>query len=121
MIDVASPQLNDVQQRVLDSLRADGIAIVRFPELYGEELWSEAQADIEPFIEQAAEATRGLDDAPEGKDDVIIRRFEKKGSKKGRPTFVLDSPWIRQAASPLILDVVNAYGGAKGPRLLPHN
>jgi len=50
----------------VDALRSDGIAIVRFVDLFGEELWQDACADIEPFIEETQEATRGAADRPAG-------------------------------------------------------
>ena len=37
-------------ERVLETFRSDGIAVARFDELFGEELWQEAVADITPFV-----------------------------------------------------------------------
>lgn len=118
MIDaLTSPQLNDVQQHALDSLRTDGIAVLRFHDLFGGELWNDAVADIEPFIRETEQATQDLGDRPAGKEEVIVRRFfEKKGADGDRTTFSLESPWLRYAASPLLLDIVNAYG--REPRRL---
>ena len=112
MIDaLTSPQLNDVQQRALHSLRTDGIVVLRFQDLFGGELWDEAVADIEPFIRETEQTTRDLGDRPAGKEEVIVRRFfEKNGTDGDRTLFSLQSPWLRYAASPLLLDIVNAYG-----------
>jgi len=98
----------------VDALRSDGIAIVRFVDLFGEELWQDACADIEPFIEETQEATRGAADRPAGKEEVIVRRFFDKAAKNGdakdsKPRFSIDSPWLRIAASEFLLDVVNSY------------
>jgi hypothetical protein len=107
---LTSLALNDVQQRALDSLHADGIAVLRFQDLFGSQLWGELAADIEPFVRQAAEWAQRLGDTPEEKEDVIVRRFFKgQLARKKLTTFSLESPWLRYAASPVLLDVVNAY------------
>jgi Phytanoyl-CoA dioxygenase (PhyH) len=106
--------LNDVQRAAVDDLKRDGIAIVRFVDLFGEELWREACADIEPFIQETKEATRDVGERPAGKEEVIVRRFFHKAAKDGegngsKPAFAIGSPWLRIAASDLLLDVVNSY------------
>ena len=40
----------DGRARLAGSLRGDGIAVARFEEIFGEELWREVQADAEPFL-----------------------------------------------------------------------
>jgi hypothetical protein len=100
--------LNEVQQRVLDGLQADGIAVIRFTELLDDVFWSELEADIAPFITESEATLDSLGDAPERKEEFIIRRFYVKG-KKERETFTLDSPWLRLALSEEILGVVNSY------------
>src|SRR5919201_1247265 len=106
----SEPQLNELQQRLVDSLRANGVALLRFQELFGEALWREAEADIEPFVRATADATRDAGATPTHKRDVIVRRFEKREGEK-RPVLRLDEPWLRFAASETLLDVVNAYRG----------
>jgi hypothetical protein len=108
------PPLNDVQRDAVDDLRRDGIAIVGFVDLFGEELWRQACADIEPFIQETKEATRDVGERPAGKEEVIVRRFFDKAAKGGdgngsKPAFSIDSPWLRIGASELLLDVVNSY------------
>jgi hypothetical protein len=109
------PELNDVQRGAVDALREGGIAVVRFQELFGEELWRDAVADIEPFIRESEEATRNAGDRPAGKEELIIRRFFEKSAKKGEqanggmPRFSIRGPWLRIAASELMLDIVNSY------------
>lgn len=90
----------------------DGIAVLRFQELFGEDLWRDAVSDIDPFIRETEEATRELGDQPAGKEDLIVRRFyDKKGeSDRGRARFSVRGPWLRYAASELLLDIVNSYG-----------
>jgi hypothetical protein len=75
-------------ERVLETFRSDGIAVARFDELFGEELWQEAVADITPFVAEtdarAAELGRQDDGEARGKekDEVIVRRFYAKGVDK---------------------------------------
>ena len=103
--------MNEACQRILDALRTDGIALARFPELFGEELWREAQADIEPFVRGSAEATQGREVAA-GKDDIVVRRFyDVPGMKKRGYVLAPSAPWFRIAASDTVLDIVNAYRG----------
>jgi hypothetical protein len=107
-------QLTDVQQRVLEALRSQGIAIVSFGELVGDDaLWQELQADMEVFAARAAaEAAAG---STGGKKDFLIRRFPRGKSKLPLESAVLrsDGPWLRFAAGDALLGVVNSYRGTK--------
>ena len=102
------PVLDDVQQRIVDSLRADGIAVVRFEELFAASLWQELADDIEPFARETEEAFSGAAERPESKSEIIARRFYKK---KEKHVFPIDGPWLRFAASEKLVDVANAYRG----------
>jgi len=86
---------------------------VQFVDLFGEELWNEAGADIAPFVTETEAAARSLGEAPAGKEEVIVRRFFDKAAKDGddggKPRFSIDSPWLRIGASELLLDIVNDY------------
>jgi Phytanoyl-CoA dioxygenase (PhyH) len=101
--------LDDVQRAAVDALQADGIAVVPFVDLLGEELWNAARADIDPFIRETEEATRDAGDRPAGKEEVIARRFYDKAGDKEKPSFSIDSPWLRIAASDAMLGIVNSY------------
>lgn len=103
------PELNDVQRAAVEALQADGIAVVSFVELFGEELWNDARADIDPFIRETAEATRDAGDRPAGKEEVIVRRFFDKKGEKEKPLFSIGSPWLRIAGSDALVDIVNSY------------
>jgi hypothetical protein len=105
------PQLNDVQLRVVESLRKDGIAVLPFQELLGEKLWLDAVAEIAPFVAESKETVRDGADPPAHKDDVIVRQFGVRSKKRSPPveTLSLESPWLRLAASELMLDIVNSY------------
>jgi hypothetical protein len=108
------PELNDVQRRAVDSLRRDGIAILQFQDLLGEELWREAVADIAPFVREKEEAMADAGGQPAGKDDLIVRRFFDRARKDvpdARQTLSLAGPWLRIAAAEAALDIVNSYRG----------
>ena len=82
---VSQHQLNDVQRAAVEALQADGIAIVPFVDLFGEELWNDALADITPFIRETEDATREVGQRPAGKEEVIVRRFFDKAGEKEKP------------------------------------
>ncbi len=103
------PPLNDVQGAAVEALQADGIAIVSFVDLLGEELWNDARADIDPFIRETEDATRDAGERPAGKEEVIVRRFFDKAGETEKPSFSIDSPWLRIAASEALLGIVNSY------------
>ena len=109
-----APKLTEVQQRTFDALRSEGIAVVRFVDLFEDApLWQELQAEMAEFVAgAAAEAEQG---GPGGKKDFLIRRFPRGKSKLPIEPAVLasDGPWLRFAAGDRLLDVVNAYRGVK--------
>lgn len=111
------PALDDVQRQGLESLSRDGIAVIRFSDLFGDPaFWTELEADMREFVT----ATEG--DLPSlSQDDLkalhgksyLIRRFRpRKGDPAGkRARLVPSNPWVRFGVSPRILDIVNAYRG----------
>ena len=103
-----APALNEVQQRAVDALRADGIAVVQFSELFDDAFWAELEADIARFVSEKSEMVRNLGPKPAKKEEFIVRRFFIKGEGT-KPLFSLDSPWLRLALSEMVLDIVNAY------------
>jgi phytanoyl-CoA dioxygenase PhyH len=107
-VSVQAPPLGDLQQQLLDSLRRDGIATVDCRELFGEELWAEAQADVAPFVAAETALLDQLGDRPENKDEYIVRRYMRQ---KPRVPFTLASPWLRIGISDASLGIVNAYRG----------
>ena len=108
------PELTAAEQRVLDLLRGEGMAIVPFDELFQDDaLWLELRAEMDEFAERAArEADQG---GPGGKKDFLIRRFPRGKSKLPIEPAVLatDSPWLRYAAGGPLLNVVNTFRGTK--------
>lgn len=105
------PVLDEVQQRVVDSLRQEGIAVVRYEQLLGAPSFEELEADIAPFVRSAEEKARTAGPAPRKKGEFIIRRFLNKEKGAAKPRFSLDNPWLRIGASERVLDIVNTYRG----------
>ena len=96
------------EEQLFDALQQDGLAIAYFPDLFGEELWAEVLAHVEPFAAEQTAALAGLGAKPVVKDDFIVRRYETS-----KEPFTLDSPWLRVGLSDSILGVVNAYREAQ--------
>ena len=105
-----APALGGASQRVVDGLRADGIAVAQFSQLFDQALWTELETDIARFVDEKAELLRSFGPTPANKEEFILRRFFSKG-KGPKPVFSLDSPWLRLALSETLLDIVNTYRG----------
>jgi hypothetical protein len=99
--------VNEVQQRVVDSLRRDGVATVAFGELFDDSAWVELEADVAPFVRRTEESTRAKPDLLEQKKYLVRRFWSKKQSENHR--FSLTDPWLRLYASEVMLDIVNTY------------
>jgi hypothetical protein len=109
-----APVLSPVQERVVEQLRRDGVAIVPFAELFADDArWEQAAADIGEFVAgtEALLPSMSHDDrvAAFGKAFLVRRYRVKKG--EDRPTFGLDNPWVSMGASAQFLGIVNAYRG----------
>jgi ectoine hydroxylase-related dioxygenase (phytanoyl-CoA dioxygenase family) len=111
------PELNAAQQEILASIKTDGLAVVPFTMLFDEGFWSELESyssDFEQRVEDELEnpinkAKAKLKKAKPGKPakkKFVLKRDIAKG---GEVTFA--SPWVKLAASPEIVDVVNSYLG----------
>jgi hypothetical protein len=99
------PRLDETQERVLEAMRRDGIAVVSFDELFGDsELWATLSDDIGDF----ARATESrLDELRQRTNDktYLVRRFLQKPA----PRFELGDPWLQLGLSRQVLDIVNSY------------
>lgn len=101
------PALDPVQERVLDQLRADGLATVSFDELVGDQgLWRELSGDVEAFTEEARRRVPPPGERAVEKEDYIIR-----GSSLSGQAISPEAPFLRYALSDRLLDVANAYLG----------
>jgi hypothetical protein len=105
-------------EQALEAFRRDGIAVVRFTDLFGAGLWEDAVADIAPFVDSTRERAEelGKKKKAKGKEEVIVRRFFSRDGEV--PRYSLSGPWLRIAASDPVLDIVNGYTGQ--PRKLTY-
>jgi hypothetical protein len=108
------PTLSGAQERALAALRADGIAILPFQDLFGDaSLWQELRADMDAFVPRAVERVPADLTRPEHKEQFLIRRFRppKQGTAMEEARLATDGPWLRFAVGDALLDVVNSYRG----------
>ena len=108
-----APRLSEVQLRIVESMRRDGIATASFHELYPQEVWEELREDIGSF---ARETETRLDEYRQrtGGKTYIVRRFVARNPGAAEPKKVKFAPsdrWLRVGLSSPILDVVNSYRG----------
>ena len=105
------PPLDDVQRGILESLRSDGYALLRFADLVPEERWHELETEGERF---AAATEEGLRREAAGETETGLRRTGKDFVLRRHAygvTIPLDDPWLRVAADRRLLDLANAYLG----------
>jgi hypothetical protein len=106
---------NQMRQRLVESLRRDGVALARVGDLFSDELWHATLADAESFLAAGETRIGEGGEGPRKKDDYILRKYDppkKKGVRRAdapRPTLSLESPLLRLGASDVLLDVVNGY------------
>jgi Phytanoyl-CoA dioxygenase (PhyH) len=98
----------DVPQRAaLHALRRDGLAIVAFAELIGDDaLWQQLAEGVRTFVAAAEQQIRERGGRFERKDDFIVRRKALMGATP-------PSEALRYALSDQLLGVVNAYLGMR--------
>jgi hypothetical protein len=108
-------RLTGVQERLLDSLRRDGIAVVPFQELFPDErLWAELEADVAEFTRETEARTDELLEREEGKNYIARRFVQRSGEEKPKKwKFRLGDRWLSLGLSNEILGVVNSYRGER--------
>jgi hypothetical protein len=106
----ATPGFDDVQQRLLERLRAEGYATLPFSELVPDPaVWKELEDDAQRFI---SETETGLAREAEGGESALRRRAGKEFLVRKYSWGValgLDDPWLRLGVNPRLLDLANAY------------
>lgn len=114
LAEAGPPQLDDVQQRIVNDLHAQGYSLLSFEDLFPEPSpWTTLDAHAGAFIaacEQglARERETGLVDAGLSRrpgKEFVVRRYPY-GIRLG-----LDDPWLRIAADRRMLDIANSYHG----------
>ena len=98
-----APALTAPQQAAVEALRRDGLAIVPFAELIGDDgLWRRLSEEVGSFVAVAEARIRERGDRFKRKDDFILRRRDLIGSTPSPAA-------LRYALSDQLLGVVNAY------------
>jgi hypothetical protein len=115
-IDEQTRGLSDVQRRAVDVMLSDGIAVVRFVDLFeGDERWQDLYDDIRGFAHETEERLPQLRER-EDKKSYIARRFYHPKSKDAKPppwNFAADDRWLQLGLSSEILQIVNGYRGER--------
>jgi hypothetical protein len=110
----AERALSTAQQQALEALRRDGVAVVSFDDLLGDDtFWAELDMDMSAFVETTERelVTLGRDErASEYGKSFLVRQFRAKKGEQ-RPLLAPDNPWVRLGISEGLLGVVNAYRG----------
>ena len=101
------PALDAVQERLVDELRADGLATASFDELVGDRaLWQELSAEVDAFADEARRRVPPRGERAHEKEDYIIR-----GTALSSQPIPPQASFLRYALSNRVLHVANAYLG----------
>jgi hypothetical protein len=104
----ARPELDDVQQRIVTELDADGSSLLTFEDLFPEgDAWRDIEAQCSQFVAETEAALAGDREGLRvraGKEFVV--RLHSYGVELG-----LGDPWFRACASRRMLDLANTYLG----------
>jgi hypothetical protein len=108
----APPELDEIQQGIVERLREDGCATAPLSDLIVDAAARhELETEADEFV---AETERGLARETEGGASSLRRRAGKEFVVRKHAWGVqlgLDDPWLRLGANPRLLDVANAYLG----------
>ena len=106
------PQLDGLQQDILQRLRKEGYAVVPFADLVPDAaVWSELDTESKRF---AAETEAGLAAESQGGEAALRRREGKEFLVRKYAYGVelgLDDPWLRLGYNRRLLDIANSYVG----------
>jgi ectoine hydroxylase-related dioxygenase (phytanoyl-CoA dioxygenase family) len=100
------PNLDDVQQRILADVQANGFSVVPFAELFADDgHWAELEAMRDRFVaETEADLEKGGENVRVRAGKEFVVRLHSYGVELG-----LEDPWFRAAASHRLLDIANTY------------
>jgi hypothetical protein len=108
------PELDELQQDILQRLRKDGYAVVPFAELVPDtSVWAELELEAARFAE---ETESGLAAENEGGESELRRREGKEFLVRKYAYGVelsLDDPWLRLGYNRRLLDIANSYDGMR--------
>ena len=104
----ARPELDEVQQRIVTELDADGFSLLTFEDLFPEgDAWRDIEAQSSHFVAETEAALAGDREGLRvraGKEFVV--RLHSYGVELS-----LGDPWFRACASRRMLDLANTYLG----------
>ena len=115
-----TPELDGVQQKIVASLRAEGVATAPFTSLFPAHIWQALVEDASRFVKATEEEIERERSAPADggkkrkrksvniKEKDYIRRRFGKGTV---PVFDPSDPWLILPLQPRMLDIANAYLG----------
>ena len=105
----AVPNLNGVQERIVQDLVSRGIAFSSFDKLFDDQRrWDLLRREMNDFV-NSEQVKRDVDEYTKGSrvgqwnKGYLIRKYPE------RATLSVDSPWLRLALDSRILNVVNTY------------
>jgi hypothetical protein len=113
-----SPELalSAAQERAVEDLKRDGVALVRFADLFEDaSTWDGLANDMGGFIAETEGVLPRMSREQRAKEfgkAFLVRRYRRK-DKKGRATFDADTPWVRYGVSSEMLGIVNVYRGCR--------
>ena len=103
------PQLDETQQRIVDTLRTEGFCVLPFAELFPDAaVWQRLDEDGQRFVDEteaglAAEAAGGESGLRRTSKEFVVRK-NAYGVSLG-----LDDPWLGLAVDARMLDLANSY------------
>jgi hypothetical protein len=104
----STPELDEIQRRIVSELSTDGYCVVPFTDVIGDEsVWSAIEEQAAGFSAETETALAGDREALRvraGKEFVV--RLHSYGAELG-----LDDPWFAACASHRLLDIANTYLG----------
>jgi hypothetical protein len=109
--------LSPVQEKAVEDLRRDGVATVRFADLFPDPArWESVAGDMGHFVEETERRLPEMseEDRLEAYGKLfLVRRFRvgRNGRGVGRRLAGPDDLWVALGASPEFLGIVNAYRG----------
>jgi hypothetical protein len=112
------PRLDPAQAEVVNSLSAEGYALVPFRRLVPDPaVWDRLTADAAAFTEQAVrdlaaeKEALAASGAPDRKKEKKLKKSYLRRRYGREVELTLDDPWLRFGVSPAMLDIVNSYLG----------
>ena len=105
------PELDDVQQRIVSDVDAQGYAVLPFSDLVGAEVWSAVESHGDRFIQETEDA---LEREKQGDESTQLRRRAGKEFLVRAHSFEdvelgLDDPWFAACVSSRMLGVASGY------------